>query len=212
VVILDSISTFLREYWIALQTGQVPPLGAWNYLVLMLFVILQGPSVALLSGVGVSAGIFNPFLAAAASIIGSLLADIFWYQIGLLGKLDRYYTQHKTKRQKLIELFYKGMKKHYLKVLLLGKLSIGLAIPAVISAGLCRIKWRRWFPVVITGEVIFTVVMITLGYFATESITHVDALVKTVGITITAICLVILIIVIPLEIQKLLSKENDQSN
>jgi membrane protein DedA with SNARE-associated domain len=211
VVIIETITDFLREYWTALQTGQAPPLGYWNYLILMVFVILQGPSVALLSGVGVSAGIFNPFLAGAASITGSLLADIFWYQIGLLGKLERYYKQRSNKRQKLVELFYKGMRKHYLKVLLLGKLSIGLAIPAVISAGLCRIKWRRWFPIVIIGEIGFTAVMITLGYFATESITHVDKYIKAAGISVTVICLVILIIVIPIEIKKLLSTENGQT-
>lgn len=207
MVILESISSFFQEYWNALQNGQLPPLGYWNYLILMVFVILQGPSVALLSGAGVSAGILNPYLAGISSITGSLIADVFWYNVGLLGKLEQYYKQKKNKRQKLVEMFYKGMQKHYLKVLLLGKISIGLAIPAVISAGLCRIKWRRWLPVVIVGELLFTVAMFTIGFYATESLMHVDTVVRTVGITITAICLAFLVIVVPIEIKKLLSKE-----
>jgi membrane protein DedA with SNARE-associated domain len=207
VVIVESITSFFGQYWSALQTGQMPPLGYWNYLILMVFVIMQGPTVALLSGAGVSAGLLNPYLAGLASIVGSLIADVFWYKLGLLGKLERYYKQRKNKRQKLVELFYKAMQEHYLKVLILGKLSIGLAIPAVISAGLCRIKWRRWFPVVIIGELAFTFVMMVLGYFTVESLKHADALVKTVGITMTVICLVILMFVIPIEMRKLLSRE-----
>ena len=208
MVILESITSFLGEYWSALQTGQLPPLGYWNYVILMVFVIMQGPTVALLSGAGVSAGIFNPFLAGLASIIGSLIADVFWYKVGLLGKLENYYQRRQNKRQKMVELFYKAMQEHYLKVLILGKLSIGLAIPAVISAGLCRIKWRSWLPVVLIGELLFTILMMVLGFFTVESLKHVDTLVKTVGISITVICLIIILFVVPIEMRKLLSRES----
>lgn len=211
MITVESLTSVFGRYWHALWSGQMPPLGYWNYLLLMVFVIIQGPTVALLSGVGVSAGILNPFLAGLASITGSLIADVFWYRIGLLGKLEQYYKKGKNKRQKMVELFYNAMRKHYLKVLILGKLSVGLAIPAVISAGLCRIKWRRWFPVVILGELMFTVVMMLLGYFATESVMHVDHLVRTAGILFTVISLVILLIFVPIEFRKMLSSESAET-
>ena len=106
-----------------------------------------------------------------------------------------------------MELFQKGMKKHYIKVLLLGKLSLGLAIPAVISAGLCRIEWRRWFPIVVVGEILFTLSMVSLGYLAAKSILHVDNIIKAFGISTTMICLIILLIIIPKEIKKMLTKD-----
>ena len=204
---IDVLLNFFGDYWRAIQIGELPPLGYWNYLVLMVFVILQGPSVAILIGAGISAGLFNPVLAGITSVFGSLFADVFWYKIGSLGKLDRYYRREKGKRKQLVDLFRNGMQKHYLKVLLLGKLSLGLAIPAVISAGLCKIEWRRWFPVVIVGEVLFTISMVTLGYFATESIMHVDNIVKVIGISTTIICLVLLLVVVPMEIKKMLTKD-----
>ena len=71
---------------------------------------------------------------------------MFWYKVGLLGKLDRYYRKKKGKRKVLVELFQKGMKKHYVQILLLGKLSLGLAIPAVIAAGLCRDRMAALVP------------------------------------------------------------------
>ncbi|MEN8241463.1 MAG: VTT domain-containing protein [Chloroflexota bacterium] len=205
MVSIDGILNSFGQFWYALQIGQLPSIGNWNYLVLLVFVILQGPSVAILIGAGISAGLFNPLMAGLTSVIGSLIADVFWYNIGQLGKLDRYYRKKKGKRKELVELFQNGMQKHYLKILLLGKLSLGLAIPAVISAGLCRIEWRRWFPVVIIGEILFTLSMVSLGYFATESIMHVDTIVKVVGISTTAICLIILLVVIPIEIKKMLT-------
>ena len=112
------------------------------------------------------------------------------------------------KRRELVELLQKAMQKHYLKVLLFGKLSLGLAIPAVISAGLCRIEWRRWFPVVIVGELVFTGLLVLLGYFATESIMHVDKIVKVVGVSITVICLILLSVVIPIEMRKMITRES----
>jgi membrane protein DedA with SNARE-associated domain len=208
VVFLQSILNFFGEYWAALQNGQLPPLGYWNYLILMVFVIIQGPFVTLLSGAGVAAGLFNPILAMTTSVIGSLIADVFWYNVGLLGKLERYFKSRSGKRKKMVELLQKAMQKHYLKVLLFGKLSLGLAIPAVISAGLCRIKWRRWFPVVIVGEFIFTGMLVLLGYFATESILHVDKIVKVVGITTTVICLILLSVVIPIEMRKMITRDS----
>jgi len=207
VVAIDSILNFFGQFWFSLEIGQLPSIGNWNYLVLMVFVILQGPSVALLIGAGISVGLLNPLMAGLTSVIGSLIADVFWYNIGLLGKLDRYYRKGEGKRRLWVELFQKGMKKHYIKVLLLGKLSLGLAIPAVISAGLCRIEWRRWFPIVILGEILFTLSMVSLGYLAAKSILHVDNIVKAFGISTTMICLIILLIIIPKEIKKMLTKD-----
>lgn len=210
MAVIDSIFSFFQEYWYALESGHLPPFGYWNYLILMVLVIIQGPLVTLLSGAAISAGLLNPYLTVMVSVTASLLADVAWYNVGRLGKLDKYYKQKKGKRQQLVEMLHKAMQKHYLKVLLLGKLSLGLAIPAVISAGLCRIKWRQWLPVVIVGEILFTLSLISLGYFATESITHVDSIVKAVGLTTTAIGLLLLVVVIPIEIRKMFSQESGE--
>ena len=65
---LESILNFFGQYWYALEIGHLPSIGNWNYLVLMVFVILQGPSVALLIGAGISAGLLNPLMAGLTSV------------------------------------------------------------------------------------------------------------------------------------------------
>ena len=52
----------------------------------------------------------------------------------------------------------------------MAKLSSGLAVPALIAAGLARVPWRRWFPIVLVGEVLWTSVLMLIGYCATEAI------------------------------------------
>jgi membrane protein DedA with SNARE-associated domain len=63
---------------------------------------------------------------------------------------------------------------HAPKFLLMAKLSFGLAIPTLVAAGLTRLSWRKWFPIVFIGETIFTGTLVIVGYFATEALKKVD--------------------------------------
>ena len=57
---MASLLDILRQFWVDLQAGLLPPLGNWNYVVLMIQIIIQGPVSTMLGGAAAAAGLFNP--------------------------------------------------------------------------------------------------------------------------------------------------------
>ena len=172
---MEPLFELLQEIWSDFQAGQLPELGPWNYLLLSLLMIWQGPIASLFGGAAASAGLLKPGLVFVVGVAGNLTADVIWYSIGRNGKVERLFERgrfgmHHGRYQKLSN----GMQLHATKILLMAKLSFGLAVPTLVAAGLAKLSWRKWFPVVFIGETIFTGTLVIVGYFATEIIKQVE--------------------------------------
>lgn len=174
----------LNQLWQALQQGQLPELGVWKYLLLGFLIVLQGPAATLLGGAMAAAGLLRPFGVLLAGMGGNLTADAIWYTFGKAGQLNWFVRPGRRfgVRQAHLERFLWGMQQHSTKVLLLAKLSAGFAVPALIAAGLARVPWRRWFPIVFLGETVWTGSLFLLGYYATEAIKRVEEGLHYLGI------------------------------
>jgi membrane protein DedA with SNARE-associated domain len=166
---MESFIELIQHFWADLQNGQVLELGYWTYVVLALLAMVQGPLATLLGAAAASAGLLRPGLVFIAAVTGHLTADTGWYWVGHAGKIEWFkrwlpaYREHVDKLQQ-------GMHQNASKILFLGKLSAGFAVPTLIAAGLARIAWRRWFPVVFVGEMLWTTVLMLVGYYATGAI------------------------------------------
>lgn len=172
---MESILELLQQIWSDFQHGQLPELGPWNYLLLSLLMIWQGPIASLFGGAAASAGLLKPGLVFLVGVAGNLTADIVWYSLGRKGNVERLFENGRLGMHR--GRFYRlrgGMRDHATKILLMAKLSFGLAVPTLVAAGLSKLSWRRWFPVVFIGETIFTGTLVLIGYYATEAIKQVE--------------------------------------
>lgn len=196
---MQALIEFLQTFWTNLQHGQLPELGYWNYFILSFLIVLQGPATTLLGGAAANAGLLRPHYVFLAGIIGNLIADIFWYNVGARGKtawiLKR--GERLGVRQQHLDKVSEGMEQHVIKILLLAKISVGLAVPTLLVAGITRVPWRKWFPVVFTGEVIWTGLLVLIGYYATEAIKQVEQGLHALLLGGTFLFLVMLIWLIP---------------
>jgi membrane protein DedA with SNARE-associated domain len=68
----------------------------------------------------------------------------------------------------------KNMRKHAVRVLFFAKLSMSLMIPSLVAAGLVKAPWKKWFPAVFSGEMVWTGALVLIGYYATEAIKRVE--------------------------------------
>lgn len=163
----------LHVYW---QNGQWSEWGVWSYLVLALLVAVEGPIATLLGAAAASAGVMRPWLVFLAASVGNLTADTLWYSLGYAGKLEwfmRFARRMGVNAEQLKHLEH-HMHKHAARILFFAKLSMSLMVPSLIAAGLVRAPWRRWFPAVFGGEMIWTGSLVLIGFYTTEAIKNVQ--------------------------------------
>ena len=165
-VMLDIVKTFWQNLQFGVVTDQV---GTWGYLIIALLVAVEGPIVTLLGAAASASGYLKTGLVLAAAAGGNLTADIVWYRLGYAGKLEwlqpyqRWLGVKPCQMSKLIE----GMHQHASKILFFAKLSSGLMIPSLLAAGIAKVPMKKWFPILFTGEMIWTGALVVIGYHAT---------------------------------------------
>jgi membrane protein DedA with SNARE-associated domain len=180
----------------ALRSGQLPQLGTWTYIILGALVAVEGPIATLLGAAAASAGLMKPgwvFLAAAA---GNLTADSLWYTLGYLGKIDWLLRIEKKLGIKgdIMARMEIEMRKHATRILFVAKLTLSLMIPALIAAGLVKAPWKRWFPAIFSGEMIWTGSLVLIGFYATEAIKRVEMGVEYAALGGTIIFVLFLVV------------------
>jgi membrane protein DedA with SNARE-associated domain len=169
---LEPLNNF-RALW---GSGQIPEWGNWSYLVLAILVAVEGPVATLLGAAAASAGVMRPALVFFAASAGNLTADTVWYLFGFLGRIEWFFKigQRMGLNRVHMEHMQKNMRKHAVKILFFAKLSMSLMIPSLIAAGLVKAPWKRWFPAVFGGEIIWTGALVLIGYYATEAIKRIE--------------------------------------
>ena len=74
----------------------------------------------------------------------------------------------------LLERLEQGMQENASRILFVAKLTVSFMIPSLIAAGLVKVPWRRWFPALFAGELIWTGSLVLIGYYATEAIKRIQ--------------------------------------
>jgi membrane protein DedA with SNARE-associated domain len=175
-MIMDNIWAFIQNIFLLLKTGQFPQLGIWTYFILGSLVAVEGPIATLIGAAAASAGFLRPVWVFIAAATGNLTADTIWYTMGRLGKIEPLFRlgQRFGIQKALLERLEKGMHEHATRILFIAKLTVSFIIPSLIAAGLVKAPWRRWFPAIFLGEMIWSGSLVLIGFYATEMIKRVE--------------------------------------
>ncbi len=170
--IIDQVKEFIASVDIA----TLGAIGAWGYFLLAALVAIEGPIATLLGAVAASAGIMNPILVFIAAATGNLTSDTLWYSAGLLGKMDWLlrFSKRVGVNPQYLERMEAVLQKHAPIILFFSKLTVSPMIPALIATGLIKYPWRRWFPYVFLGEMIWTGSLVLIGYFGLQAVKKVE--------------------------------------
>lgn len=154
----------------------------------------------------------KPSFVFLAATIGNLIADTLWYTVGYVGKIEWFLRFRRLGLQKqLIERLKRSMAKHTIQILLIAKFTLSFMIPTLVTAGLLRIPWRRWFPTLIFADTVWTGMLITIGYYSIESVKHVQQGLKY-GLLITPFFLVLAIFILSKYLKKQWNQVDTDSN
>lgn len=169
---MTTLTTIIQQLSAYLKSGQIPQFGDWTYFLLAILVAIEGPIATLLGAAAASAGFMRPGLVFLSAAVGNLTADSLWYTLGYIGKIEwvlrfgRRLGVHPDTLEKLEH----GMRKHATRILFIAKLTVSFVIPSLIAAGLVKAPWRKWFPAIFGGEMIWTGSLVLIGYYTTEAI------------------------------------------
>ena len=171
-VITDILDTLLN----LLRSEGMQEWGAWSYPLLVVLVIIEGPIVTLLASVAASVGYMRLPLVMVSALVGSAIADTLWYYLGYTHSEERIlrYGRWLGLRRHHVEQLQKEMHQHAPKLLFVAKFVSVLATPTLIAAGLARVPFRRWFPIVFLGELIWVAVLAFIGSRAAEVVRPVE--------------------------------------
>ena len=205
---MTNIIEFIHNVVVAIRTGQLPELGSWTYILLAILVAVEGPLATLLGASAASAGLMRPLLVFFAAATGNLAADLLWYSIGYMGKIEWLFRFSKRLgiRRELLEKLRKNLLEHAVKVLFLAKLTVTFVIPSLITAGLLRLPVRRWLPAFIAAETIWTGALVLIGFYTIEAIKRVERGVEYV-VLISSILFVLVLIMLGRRLVKQWDKE-----
>ena len=183
---MEAIVQFVQEVWQTLRSGGFPDLGVWSYVLLVVLAATEGPFSVLLGAAAASAGYLRLDWVYLAAVTGNLIGDMGWYLVGYSGRLERIIRigRYVGLRPAHITKLEGAVLAHATKLILLAKLSISLMIPTLVAAGLARVPWRRWFPVVFVVEMVWFALLTWVGYHLTELITEVEHGLHVVGIVV----------------------------
>lgn len=181
----------VRECWSAIHGGGWSELGWWSYLLLALLVATEGPVSTLLGAAAAATGILDIRYVFLFAFLGNVLGDCLWYSVGYINDVKQIHRFGSWLgiRSHHVDRLEKEMHLHAKKLIALSKLAIGLIIPTLVAAGLARVPWRRWFPLVLFIEITWTLLMVTLGFHGAGLITQLEHSLQMIG-TIGAVLLI----------------------
>ena len=166
----------IRQFLTSIDVTQIASFGLYSYLLLAVLVAIEGPIATLVGAGAAGLGLLNPAVVFFAAAAGNLTADTLWYYLGYLGKIDwvkRFGKRVGVSNEKLDDLEHM-LSDHAPRVLFISKLTVSPMIPALIATGLIKYPWRRWFPAVFAGEMIWTGSLVLIGYFGVKVIQKVE--------------------------------------
>jgi membrane protein DedA with SNARE-associated domain len=166
----------IRQLISTIGVPQLASWGSWSYIILALLVMIEGPIATLLGAVAASTGAMRPLIVFIVAAAANLTSDTLWYSAGRLGKkewLVNFGRRVGATPERLQELEGR-LKQHAPVILFISKLTVSPMIPALIATGLIRYPWRKWFPFVFMGEMIWTGSLVLIGYFGLQAITKVE--------------------------------------
>lgn len=170
--IFDQIRLFLAD----LDIMVIASWGYWSYFILAILVAIEGPIATLLGAAAASLGFLHPGFVFLAASIGNLTSDTLWYSLGYIGKIEwlKGFGRRLGVNPEKIDLLEKMLHDHAPVVLFVSKLTVSPMIPALIATGLIKYPWRRWFPFVFAGEMIWTGSLVVIGFFGLMAIKKVQ--------------------------------------
>ncbi len=139
----------------------------WGYPLLFFFSLIEGLNIMFIGGFLAAQGYFNLFMVIFVLFLGDFGGDLGWYSLGRFGgrkivlAYGRYFGITKARLEKAERFIHR----HGGKALLIVKFTTGLCLITLITSGITKMKFSRFFYYDLIGSIGWSVMTVMLGYF-----------------------------------------------
>ncbi len=165
----------------------------YRYWILFPLACFEGPIIGFVAGILIAADYFNPFVVFGILILGDVIPDITYYMIGRFGNRRGLMERLGGKLGIKLEHFEKIQRlwfTHTTRTMFITKFAYGLSTPLLISSGIVKLPFNRFWTNTVPLSVLQYSVLLTLGYFLGNSFVAVESTLVRVQIVIAAVAVI----------------------
>lgn len=142
---------------------------AYRYLIIVPLSLVAQPLVSMISGALARLGYFDILILYGIVVTTAIIGDVAWYWIGyrwgerFVKRFGRYFSI----TPKHVHGVKKIFSRYHTSILLVSKVTngVGLAWVTLFTAGMTRIRFGRYLVLNILGELIWSAMTLSIGYF-----------------------------------------------
>lgn len=167
----------------------------WGYPLMFVLMILEGPFATMISAFLASQGYFNVGIVFVLSVAGDVAGDVVLYYIGHFGgpkvieKAQKFLKIADATIEKLKNKFHQNSERLIFYV----KSTTGLSYITFITAGAVRMNLWKFIKNSILGGLVWSSLLVILGYFFGYAAEQVSLYIKYAGIVIFAAAILALL-------------------
>lgn len=165
-------------------------LAEYRYWILFPLACIEGPMLGFIAGVLIASDFFNPFVVFAVLVAADVLPDIAYYFFGRYGRNKELVARYGPKigvTPERFEIVRHLWFAHTFKTMLVTKFAYGLSTPLLISAGLVRLPFYRFWTSSTPLSLAQYAVLLSLGYFFAGSFSAVENTLVRVQLVVSAV-------------------------
>lgn len=171
-------------------------LMTYRYILIIPLTIIEGPIVMVLCGFLLRFGTFDLLPLYGALTVADLIGDIGWYCVGRFGGLPfiRRFGKFFSVTEKTLERTTALFHKYHNRILFISKITMGFgfALVTLITAGIAKVPFRKYLLFNVSGQLIWTAVLLSVGYLFGNLYTSIDKTFRDV--TLVAIIIIVIIL------------------
>ncbi len=186
-------------------------LSSYKYLLLFPIAVIEGPIITIIAGFLSSIGRLNIFIAYGVIVVGDLVGDTIYYIIGRYGGIQLikqwgHYVGFNTER---VENFKHHFDKHTASTIIWGKLAYAMEMPFLISAGLAKIPYKKFFFYTLIPTLPKSLLFLLIGFYFGKSYSKIDTYLDYTAIGTISLAIILIIIYF---VVKNISKKHEEKN
>ncbi|MFA6285132.1 MAG: DedA family protein [Parcubacteria group bacterium] len=169
----------------------------WGYPLMFVLMLFEGPFATMIAAFLASQGYFNVGIVFILSVLGDVLGDIGLYHIGYFGGPHIIEKAQKILRisDATVEKLKRKFHQNSGRLIFYVKSTTGLSYITFTLAGALRMKLLKFMKYSILGGLVWSSLLVVLGYFFGYAAEQISQYIKYAGIAIFVCALIALVVI-----------------